>query len=343
MYLGIFGPGPNPSACFIKGGKVLFWAEEERFTRIKTSPNSFPSKAIYEGFKRLNIGPTDIKGIGYAWDCINYRKDSTDNLLATSKAYPSEMDQLNLLANERINLVYDPAIIEFNIKKIFSAEPSAKTPPIKFFDHHLCHAASCIPLLPNEESVIITNDGAGGTISTAIHVFKGGKILPSIGSVHLPHTLGGIYASVTEYLGYRAYEDEGRVMGLACYGEYDKGLMADFGNIMRSTSPESGFYLMILHLGITISVTDQDIPTKWLNCLVYPGDLVIPMRRFKKIAFLQLSLEQILLSICDWSRRESGIANALFAGAFMNCKANGVIVKSKIFDKCFSNRASDNG
>ena len=349
MYLGIFGPGPNPSACFVKDGKVLFWAEEERFTRIKTSPNSFPYKSIYEGFKRLNIGPSDIKGIGYAWDCVNYKVDSANNLLSTARAYPSEMDHLNLLANERINIVYDSAIIEFNIKKIFGAESLTEIPPIKFFDHHLCHAASCIPLLPDHDSVIITNDGSGGIISTAIHIFKEGKILPSIGSVCLPHTLGGIYASMTEYLGYRAYEDEGRVMGLACYGEYDKGLMADFSNIMRSTSPESGFYFTDPTFRYNHKRTyGSRYSDKLVELLGLPRrSNESPMgRRFKNIAFsLQFSLEHILLNICDWSRRESGMANALFAGGVhMNCKANGVIIKSKIFDKClFQPAASDNG
>ena len=57
MYLGIFGPGPNPSACFIENGNILFWAEEESFTRIKTSPFSFPTNAIKQGLKFLNKNP----------------------------------------------------------------------------------------------------------------------------------------------------------------------------------------------------------------------------------------------------------------------------------------------
>ena len=45
IILGIFGPGPNPSAALLIDGKIISWAEEERFNRIKTAPNSLPIKA----------------------------------------------------------------------------------------------------------------------------------------------------------------------------------------------------------------------------------------------------------------------------------------------------------
>ena len=74
MYLGLFGPGPNPSACFVENGNVLFWAEEERFTRIKTSPNSFPYKSIYKGLNYLKISLKDIKILRNIWQKLKNRR-----------------------------------------------------------------------------------------------------------------------------------------------------------------------------------------------------------------------------------------------------------------------------
>ena len=41
-YLGLFGYGPNPSAALVRDGRIVAFAEEERFNRIKTAPNSLP-------------------------------------------------------------------------------------------------------------------------------------------------------------------------------------------------------------------------------------------------------------------------------------------------------------
>ena len=44
-------------------------------------------------------------------------------------------------------------------------------------------------------------------------------MIDKIDSVLFPHSLGLFYTSVSQYLGFRNYGDEGKVMGLAPYGE----------------------------------------------------------------------------------------------------------------------------
>ncbi len=106
MFLGIVGPGPNPSACIINNGELLFWSEEERYTRIKTSPNSFPHNSIKDGLDYLSLGLDSIKAIGYAWDCPNYANEAKKNMESIIKTLPSESDELNRAAQERLNLTY---------------------------------------------------------------------------------------------------------------------------------------------------------------------------------------------------------------------------------------------
>ena len=61
-------------------------------------------------------------------------------------------------------------------------------------------------------------------------------------------------------------------------------------------------------------------------------------KRFKDIAFvLQYSLEKVLLDMSQWAYEETGINNSMFAGGVhMNCKANGVIIKSKILQLSYN-------
>ena len=46
-----------------------------------------------------------------------------------------------------------------------------------------------------------------------------GATMDRLGKVHFPHSLGLLYQAVTQFLGFRNYGDEYKVMGLAPYGE----------------------------------------------------------------------------------------------------------------------------
>lgn len=84
-------------------------------------------------------------------------------------------------------------------------------------DHHAAHAASAFFTSSLSESAIITIDGFGDNSSTAVWYGKGTTIIP-IFKVRYPHTLGGLWKTITKYLGYSS-RDEGKTMALASYGE----------------------------------------------------------------------------------------------------------------------------
>ncbi len=64
VILGIFGPGPNPSAALLINGEIIAWAEEERFNRIKTAPNSLPIKSAKWCLDYASINLDDVKTVG---------------------------------------------------------------------------------------------------------------------------------------------------------------------------------------------------------------------------------------------------------------------------------------
>ena len=74
-YLGIFGGnGPNPAAAILKKNRLIAFAEEERFTRIKNSPSQLPIKSILFCLDKANINSNELNGIGIAWNCPRYIK-----------------------------------------------------------------------------------------------------------------------------------------------------------------------------------------------------------------------------------------------------------------------------
>src|SRR4051812_46057129 len=74
----------------------------------------------------------------------------------------------------------------------------------------------------------------------------------------MPHSLGWVYAAVTEYLGFRAYDGEYKVMGLAAYGRPDRTLLRKLDCLVhaRTNSPAYQVDPTYLHAG-TRSYSDR--------------------------------------------------------------------------------------
>src|SRR6185369_8066375 len=84
-------------------------------------------------------------------------------------------------------------------------------------EHHASHAASAFFVSPFERAAILTVDGVGEDVSTAIWRGDGTRI-ELIERIAYPHSLGLLYAALTAYLGFRVNEGESKVMGLAAFG-----------------------------------------------------------------------------------------------------------------------------
>jgi len=98
------------------------------------------------------------------------------------------------------------------------------TDKLKRIDHHLSHAANCYLTSGFEEALIITLDGYGTGLAGSASIGKDGQIKRQHG-VKFPHSLGSMYEHVTSSLGYRPGRHEGKIVGLASYG--DPKLLAD--------------------------------------------------------------------------------------------------------------------
>jgi carbamoyltransferase len=93
-----------------------------------------------------------------------------------------------------------------------------RKPKIEFVEHHLAHASSAFFVSPFDEAAILTWDGRGESTSTMLSYGIKNEI-KKIKEVKVPHSLGHLYSAITDYLGFKSFYDEWKVMGLSAYGK----------------------------------------------------------------------------------------------------------------------------
>jgi carbamoyltransferase len=92
------------------------------------------------------------------------------------------------------------------------------TQKLQRVEHHLSHAANAYYKSGFDEALVVTLDGYGSGLSGSVNVGRGGKIERLHGQEY-PHSLGTFYESVTSALGFTPSRHEGKIVGLAAYGD----------------------------------------------------------------------------------------------------------------------------
>ena len=64
IYVGIFEGHWDPAVAIVRDGKVLAYAEEERFIRLKHAPRVYPIKELKYCLDQAGVRLTDIAAIG---------------------------------------------------------------------------------------------------------------------------------------------------------------------------------------------------------------------------------------------------------------------------------------
>jgi carbamoyltransferase len=91
-------------------------------------------------------------------------------------------------------------------------------PKLKRIEHHVSHAANAYYTSGFDEALIVTLDGYGSGLAGSISAGRDGKI-ERLHDLEYPHSLGTFYESVTSGLGFKPSRHEGKIVGLAAYGD----------------------------------------------------------------------------------------------------------------------------
>ena len=82
----------------------------------------------------------------------------------------------------------------------------------------LSHAANAFYTSGYDEALIVTLDGYGSGLAGSVSIGRDGAI-ERVHGVEFPHSLGTFYESVTSGLGFQPSRHEGKIVGLAAYGD----------------------------------------------------------------------------------------------------------------------------
>ena len=310
--------GFDAAAALVTGGKVVAAAAEERFTREKATGN-FPVNAIQYCLEAGNLSLSEVDFLAHGFDYDAFR-GSFQEPEYVRKQYEE---------------LYSPEVQRRYLNLHFPGENwEGKFVAVP---HHLAHAASAFYPSGFDEALILVSDGMGEVHSLTVAVGNGNdiKVLKQVPAFH---SLGILYGVFTLHLGFYMNMDEYKVMGLAPYGNpwryFDKvmelvSLRPDgtytipaFANNQTPLEKET-------HGGILRLLTERFGPPR------EPEDNLTQDHK-DLAAALQATLHACQMHVLRHFKRETGQKRLCLAGGVaLNCSANGVVRRSRLFDGMF--------
>ncbi len=303
----------DSSCALIQDGKLVAAISEERLSRIKND-SRLPIRAFREC---LRIGRIDITDI----DCIAY--------------YEDPYKKLERQLDSGFNTLKDDELSWLDCHKPFRdfSEILGYEGKILYYDHHKSHAAGSFFLSGFKDAAILTSDGVGEWATTT-YGYGDGSSIAFFDEIQYPNSLGLLYSTLTNFLGFKVLNGEYKVMGLAPYGKplYLKALEGIF-----TSSNDGSFRLNQKYFDFTqtskmytdelialIGFTPRKAESEILECHM---DLA---------KSLQVLLENVLTQQVKYLNSKVDSENlCLSGGVALNCVANSKIRKSKIFKHIF--------
>ena len=200
-----------------------------------------------------------------------------------------------------------------------------------FSEHHLSHAASAFYPSPFESAAVLTLDGVGEWTTTSLAVGKGHD-LKVVKEIHFPHSLGLLYSAFTYYTGFKVNSGEYKVMGLAPYGEpkYSDLIKENLITIAEDGSFQLDMSYFDYATGLTM--TNKKFDTLF-GGPPRTSEAELTQREMDLAASVQKVTEDIIIQIAKGIAKDTSERNLCLAGGVaLNCVANGILLREKIFD-----------
>lgn len=306
------------SVCLLENGKIIFSLSEERLNR-KKNWYGLPLKSINYILKKKNLKYSDIdyfvtSGVSAIEKSVpdhkiyNFR---IQKILNSKLSSSKKKIQINFLKDRA---KHEDNVINKRTKKLLY-ELKKKFKNLKIYDHHLSHAASAYFNSGFKECICLTIDGWGDNSSSKIIHFKNGKY-KQISSSATIDSLGYFYGSITKLLGFKPHQHEGKILGLAAYG--NKSIKIKEISEMIDFDTKKKVFLGNFEKGFYQSTFNNN-------------NLKHLLKKYSKkdiACCAQQTLEKVVLK-CVKSLSKNKINIALAGGVFANVKLNQKIKELK--------------
>jgi carbamoyltransferase len=324
--LGLNAYHGDAAAALVVDGELVAAAEEERFNRIKHVAG-FPALAARWCLAEGGVRAEELDHLAVSRDP---RANVGQKLLRTIRHGASAR-----YLKARLQNAAKIRDVRIALAEALGIEPDALRAQTHNVEHHQAHVASAFFVSPFEEAAILSVDGFGDFCSTMTAVGRGNSF-QVLDRVLFPHSLGIYYAAFTQWLGFPEYGDEGKVMGLAPYGNAQPYLKA-LRDVLQTSDDLFALNLdYFTHDKEGVDMTwDQGSPRIGR---IYSDKLIEtfgPARRAGEeltghyedvAAAVQKRLEEVYLHVVERLHERTGLPELCLAGGVaLNAVANGRI------------------
>ncbi|MEY2410211.1 MAG: carbamoyltransferase [Verrucomicrobiota bacterium] len=325
--LGYAALNHDPSVAIFRENQILCAVESEKITRHKHEVNPFPEQAIRSALRMAGLGWADIDAIA-----VNYDAGPSANW-----AYLPHLWRMCRAHSMDWGIILNALVLSCSHhSRVFRRVPEWQQPHIINVRHHLSHLASAFPYSPFEEAAVAVIDACGELECTSVYHCSDRQI-EKLWSMDLPaDSLGLLYMMATRHLGYTAFGDEYKVMGLAPWGEPNRCFREFFTEIVRLL-PE-GRYRVDPRWAGRIFDNGWKFPPQVAARI---GPSRAPEEPFKQahkdFAFeLQRRTEEAILHVVRHLHRVTNCRHLCLAGGVaLNSVANGKVLQDSGFEQVF--------
>lgn len=246
-------------AALVEDGRITAAVNEERLVRKKMAMG-FPRQSIAKVLELAGLAPGDVDRVAVASKWGHFLDEIVDFSEGVFGVDEGPVKNLFFAVGSRIaflrsrlpfleKLYYRLREPVFRRRRERIAEVLRDefgiTAPIDYVWHHRAHAASAYYGSGFRDALVVTLDGSGDGHSSHVYEVRDGrwKLLHTVPSFD---GLGNYYGYATHLCGFKTGKHEGKVTGLAAYGEdryrgvlerfirYESGSMTNVGNAFRT-------------------------------------------------------------------------------------------------------------
>jgi len=317
----------DSAACLIHDGAIVAAAQEERFTRKKHDAQ-FPTNAILYCIAEAGIRPSEIGHVVfYEKPFVKFERLLETYLAFAPRGFRSFASAMPLWIKEKL---FQKSIVTKELADTLGGDVDWQQ-RLLFSEHHLSHAASAFYPSPFDRAAVLTLDGVGEWTTTSLAIGNG-KELKVVKEIHFPHSLGLLYSAFTYYTGFKVNSGEYKVMGLAPYGE------PKYADLIKeklvAVGEDGSFQLDMSYFDYCTGLTMTN--KKFDDLFGGPprqSEAQLTQREMDLAASVQKVTEEIVVKLARGIAAETGERNLCLAGGVaLNCVANGILLREKIFD-----------
>jgi carbamoyltransferase len=321
MYILGIWDGHDAGAALIEDGRIIYAANEERFTKRKLEIN-FPSNAIRAALSYAQLKPTDVTNIAFTTTELTKTIDRVfpfvkENYYQFRRRKMLKPGLFDIKHNHWLKYALTSigplpgcaavsrGVVSRELKRL-----GFKDFKLDIVEHHTAHAATAAFTSGFGKALVITLDGVGDGLCGSISTFENGK-LERKQSISAKDSIGMLYEQVTNIVGMRELEDEGKVMAMAVYSypfPYEENRLRGFYDVTGTL--------------ITAKYRNWHRQYKMLDGIAWG----MPREQFAYMA--QQLLENSLAKLVSNAVDRYNIRNIVLAGGiFANVKANMLLRK----------------